>query len=145
MLENEKARLSLEAKYYNYLDEYLAEEENSEVPVSPATMGIEDPLLSTLLQELAGLQANHLDLLRVVGRQTHEDQHADDRDREHDRRRTEEDVYDRGDDQADQQHSAEKAASSAASSSNCAQGRQHADSHRKTTLLIAFDATLPWQ
>lgn len=57
VLENEKARLTLEANYYNYLDEYLAKESNSEVLISPATMDIEDPLLGRLMQELAGLHA----------------------------------------------------------------------------------------
>jgi tyrosine-protein kinase Etk/Wzc len=59
VLENEKARLNLEANYYAYLDEYLTKESNEEIPISPATMGIDDPTLSTLMQELAGLQAQY--------------------------------------------------------------------------------------
>lgn len=58
-LENEKARLKLESNYYKYLDEYLSKENNQEVPISPATMGIQDPLLGRLMQELAGLQAEY--------------------------------------------------------------------------------------
>ena len=50
-----------------------------------------------------------LDLLRVVGGEAGEDQHADDRDREAERRRAEEDVDDRGDDDADQAHEQERA------------------------------------
>ncbi|PID91646.1 MAG: hypothetical protein CSA96_07390 [Bacteroidetes bacterium] len=59
VLENERASLKLKASYYNYLDEYLSQEENKEVPISPATSGIDDPLLTTLMQELAGLQAQY--------------------------------------------------------------------------------------
>lgn len=58
-LENEKANLSLQKNYYNYLDEYLSKDANDEVPISPSTMGIVDPLLNQLLQELAGLQAEY--------------------------------------------------------------------------------------
>ncbi|MBN1185883.1 MAG: polysaccharide biosynthesis tyrosine autokinase [Bacteroidales bacterium] len=59
VLENEKAKLTLESNYYEYLDGYLSKENNQEVPISPATMGIEDPLLARLMQELAGLQAEY--------------------------------------------------------------------------------------
>ncbi len=59
VLENEKARLTLESNYYDYLDEYLATDNNQEVPISPSTMGIEDPLLGILMQELSGLQAEY--------------------------------------------------------------------------------------
>jgi len=58
-LENEKARLTLERNYYNYLEEYLSKESNKEAPIAPASMGIEDPLLANLMQELAGLQAEY--------------------------------------------------------------------------------------
>lgn len=59
VLENEKARLTLERNYYEYLDEYLSSEENEKAPVAPASMGISDPLLANLMQELAGLQAEY--------------------------------------------------------------------------------------
>lgn len=58
-LENEKARLTLVSNYYEYLEEYLAEEVSQEVPISPATMGIEDPNLGRLMQDFAGLQAEY--------------------------------------------------------------------------------------
>jgi len=57
VLENEKARLSLERNYFIYLDQYLAEANTQEIPIAPASMGIEDPLLTSLMQDLAGLQA----------------------------------------------------------------------------------------
>lgn len=59
VFENEKARLTLEANYYNYLEEYLSKKNSQEIPISPATMGISDPLLGRLMQELAGLQAEY--------------------------------------------------------------------------------------
>jgi len=59
VLENEKARLSLEGNYYKYLEEYLSKEDTKEAPIAPASMGIEDPLLASLMQELAGLQAEY--------------------------------------------------------------------------------------
>lgn len=55
-LENEKARLGLEANYYNYLTEYLEKDEIGEVPIAPATMGIADPGLTKLVADLADLQ-----------------------------------------------------------------------------------------
>ncbi len=59
VLENEKAQLTLKANYYDYLAEYLASEDNTEVPISPASMEISDPILGRLMQELAGLQAEY--------------------------------------------------------------------------------------
>lgn len=55
-LEDERARLQVAANYYNYLDQYLARGLTDEVPIAPSTMGINDPLMSNLVQELAGLQ-----------------------------------------------------------------------------------------
>jgi capsular exopolysaccharide synthesis family protein len=59
VLENEKARLSLERNYYHYLDDYLSDEGNDLRPVSPAAMGIEDPNLTNLISEYSGLQAEY--------------------------------------------------------------------------------------
>jgi len=56
ILENEKARLSLEANYYDYLADYLAKEVSGEVPIIPITMGITDPGLTRLVTELADYQ-----------------------------------------------------------------------------------------
>jgi capsular exopolysaccharide synthesis family protein len=55
-LENEKARLVIEANYYDYLAEYLAKDNVGEVPIAPATMGITDPGLTKLVADLADLQ-----------------------------------------------------------------------------------------
>jgi capsular exopolysaccharide synthesis family protein len=56
LLENEKARLSLEANYYDYLADYLAANASGEMPIVPITMGINDPGLTRLVEELATLQ-----------------------------------------------------------------------------------------
>lgn len=56
VLETEKARLELEAKYYDYLADYLAKEVSREVPIVPITMGITDPGLTRLVEELASIQ-----------------------------------------------------------------------------------------
>lgn len=56
LLENERARLNLESNYYDYLADYLTKESLSEVPIIPITMGINDPGLTRLVEELAELQ-----------------------------------------------------------------------------------------
>lgn len=56
LLENERARLSLEANYYDYLTDYLAKDVSGEAPIIPITMGISDPSLTRLVTELADLQ-----------------------------------------------------------------------------------------
>src|SRR4030042_5392622 len=55
-LENEKARLGIEANYYNYLAEYLVKDNAGQAPIAPATMGITDPGLTRLVADLAELQ-----------------------------------------------------------------------------------------
>jgi tyrosine-protein kinase Etk/Wzc len=55
--ENERARLSLEAEYYEYLSGYLAKDVTGEVPIVPITMGITDPALTRSVTELADLQS----------------------------------------------------------------------------------------
>lgn len=56
LLENERARLSLEANYYDYLADYLAKDASGEIPIVPITMGITDPGLTRIVEELADLQ-----------------------------------------------------------------------------------------
>ena len=56
LLENERARLNLEANYYDYLADYLAKDASGEIPIVPITMGINDPGLTRLVEELAELQ-----------------------------------------------------------------------------------------
>jgi len=56
LLENERARLNLEANYYDYLADYLSKDASGEIPMVPITMGITDPGLTRLVEELAELQ-----------------------------------------------------------------------------------------
>ncbi len=56
LLENERARLNLEANYYDYLGDYLDNKSSGEIPIVPITMGITDPGLTRLVNELAELQ-----------------------------------------------------------------------------------------
>jgi tyrosine-protein kinase Etk/Wzc len=58
-LENEKARLGIEANYYNYLADYLAKDNSGQAPIAPATMGITDPGLTKLVTDLADLQGQY--------------------------------------------------------------------------------------
>jgi len=55
LLENERARLELEANYYDYLADYLAKDVIGEIPIVPITMGITDPGLTKLVDELSVL------------------------------------------------------------------------------------------
>lgn len=56
LLENERARLNLEANYYDYLADYLSKDISDEIPIVPITMGINDPGLTRLVEELAEIQ-----------------------------------------------------------------------------------------
>jgi len=58
-LEDEKANLMLSANYFDYLTRYLSKDNLQEVPIAPSSMGINDPLLASLMQELADLQAEY--------------------------------------------------------------------------------------
>lgn len=55
-LENQKAKLDIEANYYSYLSQYLSKDSLGEAPIAPATMGITDPGLTRLVTDLADLQ-----------------------------------------------------------------------------------------
>ncbi len=54
--EMEKNTLNLQAQYYEYLKEYLTSRNESGLIVSPSVMGIGDPLLIRLVEELSQLQ-----------------------------------------------------------------------------------------
>ncbi len=54
--ENERARLNLEANYYDYLFDYLSKDASGEALLIPITMGITDPGLTRIVEELAELQ-----------------------------------------------------------------------------------------
>lgn len=54
--EIEKNTLNLQMQYYEYLKEYLTSRNESGLIVSPSVMGISDPLLIRLVEELSQLQ-----------------------------------------------------------------------------------------
>ena len=55
-LEGERGGLNLVADYYDYLADYLAKDITQELPIVPISMGIEDPGLTRLVENLADLQ-----------------------------------------------------------------------------------------
>jgi len=59
-LENGRATLNLEADYYDYLADYLAKDVAQELPIVPISMGINDPGLTRLVENLAELQGQLL-------------------------------------------------------------------------------------
>ncbi|TFH46675.1 MAG: hypothetical protein E4G92_06120, partial [Bacteroidia bacterium] len=54
--ENEKISLNLQMQYYEYLNEYLISRNESGSIVSPSVMGVADPVLLRLVEELSQLQ-----------------------------------------------------------------------------------------
>ena len=69
-LEQEKAFLELNNKYYISLQEYLFKNNNINNIVAPSTMGIDDPLLNSHIIELTKLYSQ-LDLISVNSKQGH--------------------------------------------------------------------------
>ena len=69
-LEQEKAILELNNKYYISLQEYLFKNNNIDNIVAPSTMGIDDPLLNSHIIELTKLYSQ-LDLISVNSKQGH--------------------------------------------------------------------------
>ena len=69
-LEQEKAILELNNKYYNSLEEYLLKNNNIENMVAPSTMGINDILLNNHIVELTKLYSQ-LDIVSVNSKQDH--------------------------------------------------------------------------
>ena len=69
-LEQEKAILELNNKYYISLEEYLIENNNVDNIVAPSTMGIDDPLLNSHIVELTKLYSQ-LDVVSVNSKQEH--------------------------------------------------------------------------
>ena len=54
--EMEKNTINMQAQYYEYLKEYLTSRNESGLIVSPSVMGISDPLLIRLVEELSQMQ-----------------------------------------------------------------------------------------
>ncbi|MDF1560991.1 MAG: polysaccharide biosynthesis tyrosine autokinase [Bacteroidales bacterium] len=63
---NEKNTLNLQMQYYEYLKEYLVSRNESGLIVSPSVMGVGDPMLIRLVEELSQLQLQQKQLRFVV-------------------------------------------------------------------------------
>jgi capsular exopolysaccharide synthesis family protein len=61
-LQNKKAELMVKSKYYNYLKEYLKENNNVDELIAPSSMDINDPLLNNLILELTQLYSERAEL-----------------------------------------------------------------------------------
>ncbi|MDT8394736.1 MAG: GNVR domain-containing protein, partial [Bacteroidales bacterium] len=54
-LDNRLAQLESQNKYYRYLRDYIRDNRELETIMAPSAMGVDDPLLSTLIEELNSL------------------------------------------------------------------------------------------
>jgi len=62
--ENDKAQLDIKSQYYKTLQQYIIQNKDLEnVLIIPATMGIDDPLLTQLTSELSGYYADREEML----------------------------------------------------------------------------------
>lgn len=63
-LENEKARLVLQKRYYDYLVEYLTSNKDGSDLVPPSTMNVVDPVMNQLVVELINNNAERASILQ---------------------------------------------------------------------------------
>ncbi|NLI23667.1 MAG: polysaccharide biosynthesis tyrosine autokinase [Bacteroidales bacterium] len=63
-LENEKARLVLQKRYYDYLVEYLSSNKDGADLVPPSTMNVVDPVMNQLVVELINNNAERASILQ---------------------------------------------------------------------------------
>lgn len=63
-LETEKANLQSQRRYYVYLRDYLANNENVSDLAAPSSMNVADPLLTTLITKMLELNAQRVSLIR---------------------------------------------------------------------------------
>lgn len=54
-LESEKAKLTVKGKYFDYLLNYVRSNSNAKDVIAPSSIGIDDPLLTSLIQQLSRL------------------------------------------------------------------------------------------
>ena len=62
-LDRQKASLSVQYKYYEYINEYFEKNKEYSDLIAPSAMGIEDPLLNNMIQELLQLNAERVSLI----------------------------------------------------------------------------------
>lgn len=63
-LENEKAALDVQKKYYEYLNNYLAKNNELSDIAAPSAMNVVDPMLSGLVNQLISLNAERASILQ---------------------------------------------------------------------------------
>jgi len=63
-LENERAALDIQRKYYEYLNNYLATNNEVSDILAPSSMNVVDPILTTLVTQLISLNAERVSLIR---------------------------------------------------------------------------------
>jgi len=63
-LENERAALDVQRKYYEYLKNYLATNNEVSDILAPSSMNVVDPILTNLVTQLMNLNAERVSLLR---------------------------------------------------------------------------------
>jgi tyrosine-protein kinase Etk/Wzc len=63
-LENERAALSVQRKYYEYLTNYLSSSSELSDISAPSSMNVVDPILSNLVTQLISLNSERVSLLR---------------------------------------------------------------------------------
>lgn len=63
-LENERAALDVQKKYYEYLNNYLNANQDVSDIMAPASMNVVDPMLNNLVTQLLALSAERASLLR---------------------------------------------------------------------------------
>jgi tyrosine-protein kinase Etk/Wzc len=62
-LQNQLAELVTRKRYYDYVADYLAKNDNFSNMIIPASLGIQDPLLNNLMSELISAQAQRSNLI----------------------------------------------------------------------------------
>ena len=63
-LENEKAILNVQKKYYEYLNNYLTVNQEVSDIMAPSSMNVVDPMLNNLVSQLLSLNAERVSLIR---------------------------------------------------------------------------------
>ena len=63
-LQNQLAELVSRKKYYDYVSGYLSKNDNFSKMIVPASIGIQDPLLNSLMSELIAAQAQQSNLIK---------------------------------------------------------------------------------
>ena len=62
-LNRQKAEIQMQYKYYEYINNYFEKNKEYSDLIAPSSMGIEDPLLNNMIQELLQVNAERLSLI----------------------------------------------------------------------------------